>query len=104
VIAPPDPCRSIRRGQQRRYLLSVKERHAPLHVSFVRHRENALAMKKPARVGHCDVAEERADGGKTRIAGAGRVAARRFHIDQEVGDKIGVEILDRQLRGRLSTP
>ena len=61
-------------------------------------------MEKPGRIGHRDVSEERADSGKTRIAGAGRVAARRFHMCQEVGDKIGIEIFDRQLRGWLSTP
>src|SRR5215467_2381515 len=61
-------------------------------------------MKKPAWVDQCNVTEERADGGKTRIAGACRVAARRLHMSDEVGNKIGIEISDRQLRGRLFTP
>ncbi|WP_245434990.1 ArdC-like ssDNA-binding domain-containing protein [Rhizobium anhuiense] len=39
----------------------------------------------------------------TRIAGSCSVTTHRLDVAQEVGDKIGVEIFDRQLRGRLST-
>ena len=61
-------------------------------------------MEKPGRIGHRDVSEERADSGETCIAGSCRVTTRRLDVGQEVGDKIGVDIVYRQLRGRLSTP
>lgn len=58
VITLPHPRCSIRRDQQRGYLLCVEERHATLHLSLAWHRENALAMEKPGRIGHRDVSEE----------------------------------------------
>ena len=104
MIAPSRPCRAIRRREQRRDLVSIEERHRALHIALVGHREDTLAVQQPDGIGHRDVAEERADRGEPRVAAARPVTAHRFAVDEEVGDQIGVDVLDCELDRRLAVP
>ncbi len=104
MIAPSRPCRAIRCRQQRRDLFGVEERHRALHIALVGHGEDALAVQQPGRIGHRDVAEERADRGEPGVAAARAVTARGLAMDEEVGDQIGVDVLDRELDWRLAVP
>jgi hypothetical protein len=55
-------------------------------------------MQQPRWIAHGDVAEERSNSGKASVPAARSIAARRFNVDEEVTDHIGVQIFDPQLR------
>ncbi len=59
-------------------------------------------MQQPGRIGHRDVAEERSDRGEPGVAAARAITPRGLGMDEEVGDQIGVDVLDRQLDRRLA--
>lgn len=104
MITPSRPCRAIGSREQRRDLVGVEERHRTLYIALVGHREDALAVKQPGRVGHRDVAEEGADRGQPCIAAARGVPARRLAVNEEVGDQIGINVFDREPDRRLVVP
>ena len=104
VIPPSCPCRTVWSREQRRDLLCIKERHRAFHITLVRHRQNALAVEQPGRIGHRDIAEERADRGKPGVAAARAVAPRRLGVDEEVGDQIGIDILNREFDRGFAMP
>ena len=77
MVAPSRPGRAIRSRQQRRDLVSVEKRHRALHIALVGHGEDALAMQQPGRIGHRDIAEERADRGEPGVAASRAVTRAR---------------------------
>jgi hypothetical protein len=102
MITPSCPCHAIRSREQRRDLFGVEERHRALHIALVGHRQDALAVKQSGWIGHRDVAEERADRGKPRVAATRAVAARGLAMNEEVSDQIGVDVFQRELDRWLS--
>jgi len=98
MVATPDPCGSIRRGQQRIHFRAIQKLHRPLYVTLARHRQDSLAMKHVRGLAHGHEPEEGSDRSKTGIAAAGGVAAQGFDMDQEVANERGVDVFDLQFR------
>ncbi|MCP3379946.1 hypothetical protein NLM31_05725 [Bradyrhizobium sp. CCGUVB4N] len=104
MVTTSGPRRAVRRRQQGRDLFSVEERHRTPHIALIRHGEDALAMQQPGRIAHGEVPEERSDRGQSGVAATRAVAACSLGVNEDVGDEIGINLLDRQLDRRLTVP
>ena len=83
-------------------LLTTEEPHAAPDVALAGHGEDPLAVQQMSGLVHRDEAEEGADSGEPGIAAARSVAPLRLDVRQEVGDEVGVELLDLEPGGRFA--
>jgi len=97
-IAAAGPCRLGRSVDQGLDLTTTQEGDGASLVPLVRHRENALAVKRVGGLADGDVAEEGPDGCQTHVSGARAVAAGALEMVEETADETGVEVFDAELR------
>src|SRR5215831_1482112 len=96
VIATPEPRRPIGCGENRLDLSPYQEVHLSLVVPLARYCEHALDHRAVCRFLERHKPEEGTDGGQAQVARSDGGAARRFEISQELPDKGGIQIAQRQ--------
>src|SRR5215471_194769 len=101
MIAASEPRRPIGRGEDCLDLWPRQEVHLSLFVPLARYREHTLDQRAVSRLLERHESEEGADGGQAQIARPDSGATLRLEISQERTDKGGVQIAERQSRGRL---
>lgn len=104
VIAPPQPCRPIRGGEDGLDLRSVKEMDLTLVVALARYRQHTLDMSPVGRLFEGCETEEGTDGRQPQITGSDAGGSVLLEIIQESTDEGGIQIVERQVRRRLVEP
>ena len=102
VVAAAGPGAAVGGGEQRVELGFGEERDQRAVEALGRDRQDALDRGGVLGVPQRGVAEQRADRGQARVAGAGAVVALVLEVIQERADQRRVEIVDVEVAGRLA--
>jgi len=88
LIATPDPRSRVWRGDEGLGLLLGEKLDRQALVTFVRNRQNLLALKRARRLCVGDESEERAHGGETDIAGLRRAGTLELKMIEECAEGV----------------
>jgi len=103
VITPAGPRPAVRGGEQRVELGGGQPGHERAVVAFERDREDTFDRRGVLGMLQRGVAVERTDRGQPGVPGPRGAAPVVLEMVQERADRLGVQVVEREFRGRLAS-
>jgi hypothetical protein len=103
-ITPPNPTGEIRCRQHSLTLFAGEKFDGPTFVTFRRHREDLLAKQRMRRLLEGDVLKKGMNRSQADVPRASAVFPTILKVVEEIAEKRGIQIFEREIRWRFAQP